>query len=127
MIISCVTFSFQAYGMSIWPVDNIRGFRSVSEELQAIQDEARANKAQRRHIRKKVKRKFLFVSLHQPFRVLATPSILVTKFLVKSPNRHIQITNFSVSGHQNVTINISNLQLQLNNTAHFGDLKQKNW
>ena len=44
--------------MSIWPVDNIRGFRSVSEELQEIQDEARANKAQRRHIRKKVRGKF---------------------------------------------------------------------
>ena len=38
---------------------------------------------------------------------------------------------FSVSDHQNVmdnsiAINISNLQSQLNSTAHFGDLKQKN-
>ena len=41
-----------------------------------------------------------------------------------------QITIFSVSCHQNMlynlfTTNISNLQLLLNYTARFGDLKQK--
>ena len=48
-----------------------------------------------------------------------------------------QVTNFkspifSVSSHQNVlynsvTVNMSNPQSQLNHTAQFDDLKQKNW
>ncbi|XP_072016820.1 probable lysosomal cobalamin transporter [Amphiura filiformis] len=44
---------YTSYGMSAWPIDNIRGFRNAKEELQEVQDEARANKEQRRHIRKK--------------------------------------------------------------------------
>ena len=48
------------------------------------------------------------------------------------PSHQFQITDFSVSSHQNVlynsvAINISNPQSQLNYTAHFDDLKQKNW
>ena len=48
------------------------------------------------------------------------------------PNQKIQITKFSILSNQNVlynsvAINISNPELQMNYTAHFGDLKQKNY
>ena len=57
------------------------------------------------------------------------PSILVTIFLVKSTTKS---PIFSVSSHQNVLyssvgISIFKCLSQLNYTAHFGDLKQKNW
>ena len=56
------------------------------------------------------------------------PSILVTNFLVKSPNKPPILNHQNVSSHQNVLYNsvaknISNLQLQLNYTAHFWSLE----
>ena len=65
---------------------------------------------------------------------LGAPSILVTNFLVKSPTKspisNHQFFLFQVTKnvlYNSVTINISNPQSQLNHTAHFDDLKQKNW
>ena len=62
---------------------------------------------------------------------LGVPSILLSNVLVKSPtkspisNHHFSVSSYQTVLYNSVAIYISNLQSQLNHTAHFGDLKQK--